>query len=64
MKIRFDKNSDVIYIQFSENQVAESDEGKPGIILDYDSHGSIVGIEILRASKTLEHANSVVYEMA
>ena len=51
MKIKFDKEVDVIYLQFSDKEVAESDEDKPGIILDYDKDGNIVGIEILEASK-------------
>jgi len=51
MLIRYTKEVDVVYIQFSEKQVAKSDEGKPGIILDYDNDGNIVGIEVLEASK-------------
>jgi len=52
------------YIQFSGLQIAKSDEEKPGIILDYDSDGGIVGIEVLNASTKMDHANSVIYEVA
>ena len=36
MKAKYDKEVDVLYITFSENEIVESDEDKPGIILDYD----------------------------
>ena len=39
MLIKYDKDVDIVYIQFSERRVAESDEDKPGIILDYDDMG-------------------------
>jgi uncharacterized protein YuzE len=64
MLIRYNKEVDVVYIQFSEKQVAESDEGKPGIILDYDNDGNIVGIEVLEASKKMGQPNGVIYEVA
>lgn len=64
MLIRYSKEVDVVYIQFSENQVAESDEGKQGIILDYDDNGNIVGIEVLEASKKIGQPNGVIYEVA
>ena len=64
MRIKYDKETDVVYIQFSNSQITESDEEKPGIILDYDAEGGIVGIEVLNASTKMEKANSVVYEVA
>ncbi|HBB93241.1 MAG TPA: hypothetical protein DC042_16370 [Bacteroidales bacterium] len=64
MRIKYDKETDVVYIQFSNSQITESDEEKPGIILDYDAEGGIVGIEVLNASTKMEQANSVVYEVA
>ena len=47
MLIKYDKDIDVIYIKLTDGEVAESDEDKPGIILDYDESGNIVGIEVL-----------------
>ena len=64
MLIRYNRETDVVYIQFSEKQVAESDEGNPGIILDYDDNGNIVGIEVLEASKKMGQPNGVIYEVA
>jgi len=64
MLIKYDKEVDVVYIQFSEKKVSESDEDKPGIILDYDDEGNIVGIEVLEASKKMLQPNGVTYEVA
>lgn len=64
MLIKYDKEVDVVYIQFSENKVAESDQDKPGIILDYDAEGNIVGIEVLDASKKMGQPNGIIYEVA
>lgn len=64
MKVKYDKEVDVLYISFSKNKIKESDEDKPGIILDYDKQGSIVGIEILDASKKMKNPTKVEYEIA
>lgn len=64
MKVKYDKEVDVIYIVFSDKKIKESDEDKPGIILDYDKEGSIVGIEILDASKKMKYPAKVEYEVA
>lgn len=41
--------------------VEESDEEKPGVILDYDSNGNVVSVEILDASKRRGNPLSVEY---
>ena len=64
MKIKYDKESDIMYLRFSEAEVAESDEDKPGIIFDYDREGNIIAIEVLSASKKMGRLNSVEYEFA
>ena len=64
MKIKYDKEVDVLYISLSQEQVKESDESKPGIIIDYSDENNIVGIEILNASKRMQLPNKVEYEVA
>lgn len=64
MVIKYDKEIDVIYIRLTDAKVAESDEDKPGIILDYDDAGNLVGIEVLNASKNINQPNGVIYEVA
>ena len=64
MKIMYDQEVDVLRIIFSEAQIEESDEEKPGIILDFDQAGNIVGMEILDASKRMENPRSIEYAIA
>ncbi len=64
MVIRYDKELDIVYIRFSEKKIIESNEDKPGIILDYDIEGTIVGIEVLNASSQMAQPNGIVYEVA
>ena len=64
MKVKYDKEVDILYITISDNKIIESDEEKSGIILDYDNEGSIVGIEVLNASKKMKNINKVEYEVA
>ena len=53
MKITYDSEVDVLHILFNNTPIEESDEDKPGIILDYDKDGNVVGLEILDAQKRL-----------
>lgn len=64
VKITYDPEVDVLQIVFSDAPVEESDEEKPGIILDFDKKGDIVGIEILDASHRMENPRSVEYAVA
>ena len=47
MRVKVDMESDALYFRLCEEPVEESEEVAPGIILDYDKVGKVVGIEIL-----------------
>jgi uncharacterized protein YuzE len=64
MKVKYDQEVDVLRIEFSNRPVEESDEEKPGMILDYDKEGHVVSIEILNASKRMENPRSLEYAVA
>lgn len=51
MKFEFDPQADAVYLELTDADVDESKEVQPGIIMDYDAEGRIVGIEILYISK-------------
>jgi len=59
VKVVYDAEFDVLRILFSDAAIEESDEDKPGTILDYDAEGNIVGIEILDASKRMPNPRSI-----
>jgi uncharacterized protein YuzE len=64
MRVKYDQEVDVLTIRFNDAPVEESDENKPGVILDYDKDGNIVRIEILNASKQIENPKSLEYAVA
>ncbi len=64
MKITYDPEVDVLRIIFSDAPIEESDEEKPGLILDFDKEGNITGMEILDASRRMENPRSVEYAVA
>ncbi|MDF9829123.1 DUF2283 domain-containing protein [Parabacteroides sp. PF5-6] len=64
MKVKYDKEQDILYFSFSNEPVYESDEEKKGIILDYSSSGKVVGIEVLNASQQMENPLKLEYEVA
>jgi uncharacterized protein YuzE len=62
MKVKYDKEVDIVYILLNDMPVKESDEDKPDVIIDYAHDGSVVAIEILNASLKLPQPNKVEYE--
>jgi uncharacterized protein YuzE len=61
MKVTYDASVDVLRILFSDMAIAESDEDKTGVIIDYAADGSIIGVEILDASKHVSNPSAVEY---
>ena len=64
MRVTYDPTVDVLKIVLSSAPVEESDEEKPGVILDYDADGNVVGIEVLAASTRVDDPRSVEYAEA
>ncbi len=63
MKVSYDETTDTLSVILIDNTpVAESDEDKPGIILDYDATGNLVSLEILDASKRVTEARKVEFQ--
>lgn len=54
MKLNYHPDTDSLYIDLSEQPSAESREISEGVVLDYDEHGKLVGIDIDNASKKVE----------
>ena len=57
MIIQYDKLADALYIYFKKSKVDETIEVKDRLLVDVDKDGSIVGIEILDASKQMPKRN-------
>ena len=63
MKASYDPHTDTLSFLLRINAtVAESDEPRPGVILDYDAEGQLVSLEILDASTRVTDADKVEFE--
>jgi len=50
MRLKVDKKNDALYFRLDESTIVESEEVRPGVVLDFDAKGQVVGIEILHLS--------------
>ncbi len=51
MRLKVDQKNDALYFRLDESAIIDSEEIKPGVILDYDVNNNVLGIEILNLSK-------------
>ena len=63
MKIIYDSETDTLTLLFRDEPVAESDELKQGLIVDYNRGGKIISVEMLDASENIIEPQSIAYEM-
>ncbi len=50
MRIRINKESNSLYFRLDESRVVESEEIRPGVVLDFDENDKVIGIEFLNIS--------------
>ncbi len=50
MKISYDKATDSLYIHLADRASVDSDEVQDGVVLDFDTNGALVGIDVQHAS--------------
>ena len=61
MKVNYDARTDTLTVVFRDVPVAESDEDKPGVIMDFDDQGDVVGVEILDVSRRVTDPRHVEF---
>jgi len=65
VKANYDPHTDTLSLVLKESvAVAESDEPKPGAILDYDERGDLVSMEILDASQRVNDTRKMEFSVA
>ena len=63
MKVRYDANSDTLSVVLLESAaIAESNEAKPGVILDFDAEGNLVSLEVLDASQRVSDPRTIEFQ--
>ena len=60
MEFSFDKKANALYLRFSFDKVASTDEISDGIIVDYNKNSKIIGIEILNFTKRSLDLNNLI----
>jgi len=64
MKVTYDPGTDTLSVIFKENvPVSESDEERPGIILDYDAQGDLISLELLDASTRVTETRKIEFQV-
>ena len=63
MKIEYDQQADAMYIRLRAGDVAESEEVRPGVVLDFDTQGQVLGIEMLDVSKRTDTPRELAMEL-
>jgi uncharacterized protein YuzE len=66
MRVRFDQQTDALYIRLDEAPVQDSEEVSPGVVLDFDAEKRVVGIEVLDVKRRLPnaHLRQIDFEVA
>ncbi len=64
MRLKVDHKNDALYFRLDESAIVDSEDVRPGVILDYNANGNVVGIEILGLSKRvpIETLKSLQFE--
>lgn len=63
MKVIYDRETDTLSLILAQGPVAESDELREGLIIDYDREGHIVSVEVLDASEHVADPASIAFEL-
>jgi uncharacterized protein YuzE len=64
--MHYDEKADALYLRLDDSKVVESEEVKPGIVLDFNSEKQVVGIEVLNLKRRVPKADltQLKYEVA
>lgn len=54
MRLKVNEEMDALYLRLDEDAIVESEEVKPGVILDHNKDGEVVGVEFLSVSKRID----------
>lgn len=63
MHIVYDPDADVLQITFSQRAIEETAPLAPGLVLDYDGDGQVIGLEIRKASTRVDNPRAIAYQL-
>ncbi len=62
MRLKISKDDDALYFRLDESSIVESEEVQPGIVLDLNAEGKVVGIEILNLSQRMKPEQMRIFQ--
>lgn len=63
MKVVYDPDRDILQITFVETTVEETAQIAPGLVLDYDVDGNVLGLELKKASTKVDSPYAIAYRV-
>lgn len=63
MKVVYDPDKDILQFSFRENLIEETTQIAPGLILDYDEDGAVIGFEVRKASQRVDNPQAIAYSI-
>lgn len=63
MKVVFDPTQDILQVSFKATLIQETSQIAPGLILDYDEDGNVIGLELRKASQKIDDPHTINYSV-
>ena len=57
MKMRYDEKADALYLRFDDAKIVDSQEVRPGIVLDFNAENEVIGIEVLELKRRVPNVD-------
>ncbi|MFN8521958.1 MAG: DUF2283 domain-containing protein [Chloroflexota bacterium] len=64
MRLNIDREADALYLRLDDSKIVGSEEVSPGVVLDFNDQGEVVGVEMLHLSRrtTLPNLQEVLLQ--
>lgn len=63
MKVVYDPDKDILQIAFVKTVIEETTQIAPGLVLDYDEDGQVIGLEIRKASTKVDSPYAISFDV-
>lgn len=63
MKVVYDPDKDILQIAFVTTVIEETTQIAPGLVLDYNEDGQVIGLEIRKASTKVDSPYAISFDV-
>jgi len=66
MRVTYYEKEDALYVRMDESPILESEDVQPGLVVDFNGTGQVIGIELhgVKARNPLVNPKSLHFEVA